>query len=219
MLDSVFISELPDHLYPEIKKSKKDIEQYGEIKGHLSFYFASNDFSIPVTPETFGVIVAITEGDIYKSLDVTLEIMKSKGGKYFSAEAIEHIRNACKLLINMILYISSPSKDEELIYPKVRDIDKLKNKAKQRKAKKHEGTKSPYYSMGKNIVISKELHEAYKEAERTNEKHTLSWMVRGHWRNQAIGKGLSEHKLIWIEPYIKGESMAEMVNKKYVVKK
>ena len=33
---------------------------------------------------------------------------------------------------------------------------------------------------------------------------SVQFMVRGHWRNQAHGQGMQEHRLTWIEPYWKG---------------
>jgi len=36
----------------------------------------------------------------------------------------------------------------------------------------------------------------------------LQWIVRGHWRNQAAGPGLSERRRIWIQPYWKGPADA-----------
>lgn len=44
------------------------------------------------------------------------------------------------------------------------------------------------------------------------------FVVRGHWRNQACGPGLSERRLLWIKPYYKGPEMTELVNRPYVVR-
>ncbi|MBU1067434.1 hypothetical protein KKE60_06575 [Patescibacteria group bacterium] len=47
------------------------------------------------------------------------------------------------------------------------------------------------------------------------ERKSKSWkiknkfIVRGHWRDQAVGKDWSEHKRIWIEPYWKGPDTAK----------
>jgi hypothetical protein len=48
-------------------------------------------------------------------------------------------------------------------------------------------------------------------------EYASRFIVRGHWRNQPHGPGLSERKLIWIKPYYKGPEMAELVNRPYVV--
>jgi hypothetical protein len=37
------------------------------------------------------------------------------------------------------------------------------------------------------------------------------WVVRGHWRNQACGAGRTEHRLIWIAPFMKGPADRPLV--------
>lgn len=44
------------------------------------------------------------------------------------------------------------------------------------------------------------------------------WIVRGHWANQAYGKGHLLRKRIWILPYWKGPELSEIVSKKYKVR-
>lgn len=43
----------------------------------------------------------------------------------------------------------------------------------------------------------------YVNGERLNPQ-AVQFLVRGHWRRQACGAGLSERRLMWIEPYWKG---------------
>jgi hypothetical protein len=40
---------------------------------------------------------------------------------------------------------------------------------------------------------------------------TLQFMVRGHWRNQACGPGMTSHRMKWIEPYWKGPEDAAVL--------
>ena len=40
---------------------------------------------------------------------------------------------------------------------------------------------------------------------------------RGQWRNQPHGIGHQERKLKWINPYVKGKDLSELINKPYVV--
>ena len=58
--------------------------------------------------------------------------------------------------------------------------------------------------------------------EKTASEETRSLMVRfrvrGHWRNQVCGPERLERKRIWIKPFWKGPTLAELVSKKYVVK-
>jgi hypothetical protein len=47
----------------------------------------------------------------------------------------------------------------------------------------------------------------------------VRFVVRGHWRNQAIGERHEQHKRIWIKPFWKGPELAELVSKPYLVRK
>lgn len=44
------------------------------------------------------------------------------------------------------------------------------------------------------------------------------FMVRGHWRMQCCGKGLSEIKRTWVRPYVKGPEEGEAFSRVYKVK-
>lgn len=37
------------------------------------------------------------------------------------------------------------------------------------------------------------------------------WMVSGHWRNQPYGPGRSQHRPVWINPYVKGPEDAPLL--------
>jgi hypothetical protein len=39
----------------------------------------------------------------------------------------------------------------------------------------------------------------------TEVEWSCSWIVRGHWRQQACGPGMSERKILWIDPFVKGD--------------
>lgn len=45
---------------------------------------------------------------------------------------------------------------------------------------------------------------------------TVQTLVRGHYRNQACGVGMKEHKVIWIEPHWRGPEEALIKRKDYV---
>lgn len=42
------------------------------------------------------------------------------------------------------------------------------------------------------------------------------FIVRGHWRNQACGPGLSERRATWVAPYVKGPAWAPLVARETV---
>jgi hypothetical protein len=43
------------------------------------------------------------------------------------------------------------------------------------------------------------------------------WLVRGHWRNQACGALLREHRHIFIEPYWKGPVIGSKLVRTYEI--
>lgn len=60
--------------------------------------------------------------------------------------------------------------------------------------------------LGKGIIVDRRLPKESEEASERGSSSSSVVRVRvsGHWRNQAYGKGRSEHKLIWIEPFWRG---------------
>jgi len=72
--------------------------------------------------------------------------------------------------------------------------------------------------VGQNLKRDVGLEESAR-ADSGDKRYELSarFRVRGHWRNQAIGKGRLDRKLIWIKPFVKGPSMAELVERNYRV--
>jgi len=56
--------------------------------------------------------------------------------------------------------------------------------------------------------------EGAREAERRTYSHR--WIVSGHFRNQAFGQNWSEHRVIWIPPYVAGPVGKPLVIKEKV---
>lgn len=56
-----------------------------------------------------------------------------------------------------------------------------------------------------NILGAKYIYKRAASSDNSNFKRRLHWR-RGHFRNQRIGIGLTESKIIWIEPMIVGET-------------
>ena len=131
----------------------------------------------------------------------------------------DFIFNIFSFIINTILYINSYDKPLVEKKIKVSNVRQPKNKKKKKKAQQR--TNLPYYSLGSDIVIDHNFQKIINLTERNetkHQKHITKWMVRGHWRNQAVGTGRSKRKLIWIQPYVKGEEFSEIINKEYKVK-
>jgi hypothetical protein len=129
------------------------------------------------------------------------------------------ILNIFSFIINTILYINST--DEVLVENKIKVSNVRQPKNKKKKKKAQQRTKLPYYSLGSNIIIDHNYQKIINLSERKeckNQHHITKWTVRGHWRNQAVGTGRSKRKLIWIQPYVKGDEFSEIINKNYDLK-
>jgi len=127
-----------------------------------------------------------------------------------------------RFVINLVLYITSPDSDVKQDKTKIHALHqklqatKKKNKReiilKQlRKAKDHKR-----YIVGANTKLTKEYKASLTDA---GKKWALThrFKVRGHFRKQACGKGYQDHKRIWVSPYWKGPTYAEMLGMNYVV--
>lgn len=124
-------------------------------------------------------------------------------------------------VINAILYLNSDKAIIELIESEFADTSTLRSQRKKQKMEKQNRnlSKIPHYYVGRFIAIDNKFKEIIKkeQAEGTRQCHS-QWIVRGHWRNQVCGPNLSERKLIWIQPYFKGNPEKEIINKEYTVK-
>jgi len=57
----------------------------------------------------------------------------------------------------------------------------------------------------------------YENLETGKWKASYKFVVQGHWRNQAYGKGRLKRKIIFIEPFYKGPEFAETINNPHKV--
>lgn len=134
-----------------------------------------------------------------------------------------------RIVMNAILYIISKNSDFSQQNSPLKELEKIIKNTKsfpkkfelERKVK--ETSILDYFEVGvsENPIVIKQSNGDDEKIDITYEnfdkKIIRRFMVRGHWRNQRYGTGLTETKLIWIKPYIKGDDLSEMINKPYVV--
>lgn len=122
-----------------------------------------------------------------------------------------------KLAFNILLYLTahwSQVKWAELESSKV--ILTGKNKNRQREyLRKKEVIRGFITGI---TVISKREKEAYESSEEERKKMCLV-LVRGHWRSQHYGSGSLLTKLIWIQPFWRGDEELGISKKNYIVPK
>lgn len=74
------------------------------------------------------------------------------------------------------------------------------------------------WEVGRNLKISTELRMAAEDPDQRGGFHLRHrFVVRGHWRNQAVGLARAERKRIWIMPHLKGPEDSEVVQRTYAV--
>ena len=112
-----------------------------------------------------------------------------------------------RFIVNLVMYVNSQSADVKRRNNQVKP--RIKGSKKQKK-KCAPITLNEEYVAGTNVKLSRESREAMIQGA-SGWNITYSFLVRGHWRNQACGPGRSLRRRRWIEPYIKGKDLASRV--------
>lgn len=117
-----------------------------------------------------------------------------------------------RIIANSALYLASSNPDiiDGLRESPVRGLTTPSKK--ERRRYERQVTSSPYIVVGSHISD----YSGPKAEGDGKLDHRLK--VRGHWKSQAHGKGLSERKHIFVEPYWKGPEAAEVLTRDFVVR-
>jgi hypothetical protein len=116
-------------------------------------------------------------------------------------------REALRLVVNCLCYLSSPSCEVTARYPDS-EISRAITQAGtplERARAKNRAVREGYTL----IHFCGDSLEREAEIAPTGRELSAHWR-RGHWRNQAIGPGRSEHKLIWIRPTLVRKDKADL---------
>lgn len=113
----------------------------------------------------------------------------------------EYLNNVSKLVFNLLCYLSWKDRDVIIRYPNKKLQDKIDNsktgKERQRNISKAE-------SQGYRKIHFCGFQTKYPQEVLNSSNNIIikSHWRRGHWRNQAFGPKLCNHKLLWIHPTI-----------------
>lgn len=112
---------------------------------------------------------------------------------------------AIRLVVNLCVYLSTGA------YEKVDKTPIHRVRKTHKSISKHlkSGYDGSYIHVGKGYV------SGISDVNTHNPLNINCW-VRGHWRNQACGKGWSEHKAIYIKPFRKGTGEITDIKVKHV---
>jgi hypothetical protein len=133
-------------------------------------------------------------------------------------ESVEDQLFGLRLIVNSLLYYTSSDADvlrrinpmyDRAIRKVARMTGKAKGKAKAAAKKLEE---NEHFVMGlklQRLQRRRSDGEAASSSSSGGGDERLRHRVRGHWRWQACGKGLIDHKLIWIEDHMRGSIEAD----------
>lgn len=122
---------------------------------------------------------------------------------------------AARLAVNLALYLGDLSARNEY-------APNLPHNAKQlARTKLGSGKLQPplRWELGQNIKLAPALRNLARSSASTEPAWKLSarFLVRGHWRNQAVGPGWGQHRKTWIEPFLKGPPAGELLARSYEI--
>ena len=138
----------------------------------------------------------------------------------FTTEHKTQVRVLFEFIMKCILYINGANADiywyDENEYLQAK-ITKAKSPKKIKKLKAM-AEKSGVYRVGHRITISREEREMYENIKSGKWEVTSKFIVQGHYRSQPYGEGRQKRKIIFIEPFYKGTSFTEIINRDHIVK-
>lgn len=185
---------------------------------------------IPFNDSNFYIQLSIGPGNIGDQIREYIkncsknreEELKLFGG----AANIEHAEEFLLFVSNVLLYITS--RDPDLLSITPTDLwtrqASLKSVRKLRKLERKASRETSYTTIvagSRLLPIPKETLELEQAGSIGAWKLTKKVRVSGHWRAQWYGsekESTRRQENLWIKPYDKGPDMAELMNKKYVVK-
>jgi len=137
---------------------------------------------------------------------------------------LEYMKDFSTFVFNTLLYLTSKNADIVTKEPeKLADkLASLKSTGKKRKLQKRMDKVSSYrvFMVGSNIVFN-DLSDIKKYGSIGSWKLNKQIRVSGHFREQWYGSekdGTRHQELIWIDSFIKGPEIADVMNKKIIVK-
>lgn len=100
------------------------------------------------------------------------------------------------------------------------DPDALRQPSKRRRSSRRnrpagsQPFKTAHYTIAKNVTIDlRSQVQPFLDGRKRVEGRRLKcqFVVRGHWRNQACGRGRKKRRMIWIQPFWKGPQEARIL--------
>ena len=184
---------------------EKRIVVKGEPIHCLYFLFITNIDNKP-HPYPFKLVFSEScdDADIFELFLLSMFGLESHELDMPISDGVEAFQHALSLIVNIVFYTHFNNKDKETYKNhnnlKIQ-IKRTKNPAKLKKLKDEIASTPPHsVYIGQLYSLENPTKADHCNSTHKNKPH----LRRGHWRKVLIGKGKSEHKIIWIKPYFTG---------------
>jgi len=181
-------TEYKDLLYPD-----------DDIGMQLMYGWIKYDDDIPETDYNAFLITVSPPGYIRSTIPFNTKTIRFEQSCGVDDEQLGN------LLTNILLYATSHPDKIERKEPIVSKKSKKGKKGKKLNEMIKNSQSIHYIGLPKSIQPLITLKEVKKVEDDKKRKINKRFMVRGHWRNQAFGRGFKDRKLIPIFPFWKGE--------------
>ena len=174
--------------------------------------------------------IAINSDELHKCVDCSVEKMiqftlkkqEIAGGELeFNETQQVELKNIFEFVIKSILYITGADADIQWVDESAElktQLDRAKSGKKRKKLERRLEKAKKMYLVGHTIVLTRDERIMYDGIAQGLWKVSYRFIVQGHWRHQAYGEGHQLRKMIFINPFWKGESFDVAINNPHLVK-
>lgn len=168
--------------YPELASHKKaevtDQPHYFEFDDEA--YFIGINYPISITKLPFQICIIEDVEFSYKNQSIVIRPLSPDSNVEVAKHLLSYITH--QAVISGNTYTTTKNQDK---IPEMKENEK-------------EEIKDNNISL---IVLDSQIHKIFSNKSQNTKKReiTHTFIRRGHWRNQACGKGRKQHKQIWIE--------------------
>lgn len=169
------------------------------------FYFCACGFAKPGQPQHDNVLSTCTMGlSEDRSIKEWLEAEKDNPiSKKIMEVNIEATSSWFSLVVNTLMYLAHVRDDVH--HDKNHGVPaKVMAKVQKLGKKSQEKLLAPWRSACRYHVLGSTIPSLKGEGSGEGSSIGVRFLVRGHWRNQAVGPQRRDRKLTWIRPHYKG---------------
>ena len=187
---------------------------YGRMVDTLSYLSETGAIETDLSPMpqimTYGLgdDEEISLSRLKESMSAKLSSDASDGGSFGvlgrSVDLSEFTAMLFNFCANLLLYITSQSD----VTKQRKSLGTIKDKGKGKK-RKRPLSEVEEWVVGTEVKLDTSSRESFRKG--ASSTISYSFIVRGHWRNQAHGPNRELRKRIWIKPFVKGKDLSRRI--------